>query len=487
MAPGGLAPPLQRALVVTAVVFAAALAGVAAAVSGPIALLPLALVLGIPLLFSARWRFAFVVFGGLATLQSSETLTLNKLAYLAGLALSLGVVLCRFRTLERSARYPVFRPVILMFLAFGCLVLLSAVTAISHGVNVTDWLRDASGYLLVAAIPLLAMDVSLSRPERTILAVFVVIGMLTAVAFMIEWLLRHQIIGADAGLQRVVLESFLLPAALFAYASSSALRRRNNRTFWIIVGALTLSMLFVTGTRLSLVLLILPVLTSISMKGSVILRIVRLLAFSVVAVIMALLLIFVVTRFFGANSTKLTDRFTSFNTLVNAPSTDKSYEERVQQSTILIDAFRSSPVWGVGPGYSFTWLDPNGFWQHRATLDSGFAVPGKFGIAGVLVLAAVAAACIAFIRALGRYPEAAVERDALLGYMILLVVWFLFGSPFEDKGTSFGLLCLFSLCLVRIGVSGRLPKQQCCEGGRGSAFWGQEPHGQTHRAMFSRR
>ncbi|MFN8556282.1 MAG: hypothetical protein U0531_02665 [Dehalococcoidia bacterium] len=116
----------------------------AAAAPWPAALLPPALILGAPLLFSARWRYLFLIFGGLATLQSSQALTPTKLAYLAGVGVALAAILCRYGRLERTPAAVAFRPVVLAFTLLFALVALSAVVAETRDTLFTNWLRDAA-------------------------------------------------------------------------------------------------------------------------------------------------------------------------------------------------------------------------------------------------------------------------------------------------------------------------------------------------------
>jgi O-antigen ligase len=216
-----------------------------------------------------------------------------------------------------------------------------------------------------------------------------------------------------------------------------------------------LALLLVTGTRLSLVLLIAPLATALSLRGSVSRRFLRLVVLVAVLVVLAVAATYILAGVTRAHQASVVERFSSIRTVIEQPGSDNSYSERASQSRSLWRAFRENPVWGTGLGYSFPWETATGEPLHGFNMDVGLAVPAKFGVVGVVIVLAMYGACFGFSRRLGRHPRGAVARGALNGYLTLLTVWFLFGSPFEDKGTSFGLLCLFALCLAALSDAER--------------------------------
>ncbi|MFN8556281.1 MAG: O-antigen ligase family protein [Dehalococcoidia bacterium] len=278
--------------------------------------------------------------------------------------------------------------------------------------------------------------------------VFILVGLLVGLAFMIEWMERRNL--AEIGLNRLVLSSFLLPVGLFCYAASAMLHGRRHQPIWIALCVATLSFVLVTGTRTGLIMLVAPVWITATMPGPLGRRLGRLAIILASGVALAAGATIGAAVFTKADTTQLTQRFTSIETFFRDPGQDNSYLERVEQTKVLLRAFRADPIWGTGPGYVHYWRRYSDVWVDGFNLDTGAAFPTKFGLVGVFVMVVIAGACVAFLRRLRRIPGTEVEGDGLASYLVILGLWFLFGPPFEDKGTSFALVCLFTLCLLRL-------------------------------------
>ena len=105
------------------------------------------------------------------------------------------------------------------------------------------------------------------------------------------------------------------------------------------------------------------------------------------------------------------------------------------------------PPLGVGPGYVFEWLDYKGDPLSSFSIDTGLAIPAKFGIAGVVMLVALSIAYLAFLRKARAASGPTVAHVAVVALFVLAIMGLAFSAPFEDKGFSFGLLFLLALSL----------------------------------------
>jgi hypothetical protein len=444
-APGRSLPP-QWVVVAAGVAIAAAVGGAVAWVP-MLAVAPLAAIGAVLLLVSGQFRTIFVVFGGLATLQSSQELDPIKIGYLLGVGIALAAAIANLPRLETTSSYSLLLLYLRLSFFFFFLVALSFGVAIAHGTPVTAWLRDAAPYFLFASIPVFALDVRSSASRKSLTIMFVVAGILAAMSFAVEWLDRRHL--ADVPLNRVVLPSFLLPAAMFSYAVSEALHGKSNRIGWALLGAFIISLSFVTGTRSTfVVLMVLPVI-AFAGKKSLLRASLRLVLFGGVAILLVLLFTQSVARLTGTDVGRLTDRIASTGQLIREPGTDPSYQERAAQTSAAWRTFLSEPLLGAGPGHAFEWTSQSGEPRAGFNVDSPLAIPAKFGLVGITVLAALAFALVSLLRRFGEQYDPTVPQLALMGYVAVTLAWMLLGSPFEDKGFSFGLLFLLALSLPR--------------------------------------
>jgi hypothetical protein len=84
------------------------------------------------------------------------------------------------------------------------------------------------------------------------------------------------------------------------------------------------------------------------------------------------------------------------------------------------------------------------------SIDTALSIPAKFGIAGIAAVSIWLVGYLSVLRNLARTPQIIVIRGALIGLLVGAVLWSPLGSPFEDKGFSYGLLLLLSLGLARV-------------------------------------
>lgn len=390
----------------------------------------------VPLLTSARTRLWFVVLGGVLIFQRSDSLTAPKIAYLA---LLLVAVLAAWISSagEDDATEQTFRPVVAAGGALAVLVAASAVVAVANGSTAIAYIRDAAPYYLVAIAPVFAREAARSLTPRTIKTVLGVAGSIALGSFVLQWLYNHSL--ATPAVTRIALPSFTLCAALFAYALAEALKSR-PQTFWLVTACAVPALMLFTGTRSTLVLLVIPPAMLFSQRGLPIRRL------GLVAAVLgsaALLLLLVlasgVISTVGAQS--VVARLASVPSLVHGASQDQSFQERQVQTHEALQLIRQHPLLGVGPGHLYRWTTPSGVPRQRFSIDSGLAYFAKFGIAGAFTWLLL---LLTIWKALCRGRQG-VASDALRGFVVFLAAWSVLQAPLEDKGTAFALILLLAL------------------------------------------
>ena len=415
--------------------------GAAVVVNPLLAVLPAATLAGIVLLVDARARILFLVFGGFLVLQSSDSLGSLKLVYLAGVFASLGGALFRFSQGEDRFARGLARPLMRVSVAISTLLVISLLVARAHGIPRTDSLRDIAPYVLFACAPVFAIDAARAFSHRALVRLLVSAGILATLSFTITWLEQRQI--AQLAFSKFALSSFYLPAALFVYATASALHRNHHRIRWASLSVLVFALMLSTGTRQILILAIAPIVVVISARRRTSSRFIRLALGGPVAVVLMLSVAYLVLAATHASSTQITDRITILKN-TGTPA-DASYHDRQAETRDAARIFYANPVFGAGPGTSFHWISANGTPTSAFVLDSPVDFPAKFGIAGLVVVAFLVVSYGSFLRSALRFNHPRTETLALAGYFGVAIAGSLLMTPLEDKGLGFGLILLLAL------------------------------------------
>jgi hypothetical protein len=409
-----------------------------------VALIPVVGSASVLLIGSAAIRGAVMIFGGLAVLQSSASLTTMKLAYLAAVGIGTTVALVRLGHLRYTPPSPHYHRLVYWSLLLGCYVLVTFCVSVVRGADFVAALRDATPYLLFALAPIIAFDLSLSVPPRVLRTMLLSAGLIATVGFAVEWLGLRGF--ADLSLNRVAFPSFLMAGALFSYAASASLHGPRRRFAWLLIAGAVLSLLLVAGSRTSLVFLLAPLAMVVGMKRSGSRHITRLILFGLGTAAAVGLLLPGLMWLVGADVGRATERLGSVTHLLTNPMADQSFVERVAQTILARDVFLGSPLLGGGLGHSFSWTTFSGEQQEAFNIDSPLSVPAKFGIVGLFLLSMIGWHLLAEVRRQLR-RRGVLTNGALLGYLALAGGYLLVLSPFEDKGFSFGLILLIALAL----------------------------------------
>jgi hypothetical protein len=409
-----------------------------------LALLPLVALGGVLLLVDGRARILFVLFGGMLVLQRPGELDMAKMAFFAGALVAFAGALMNVSRLRDTFAYRFARPLLAVSLAFTVLAALSLAVAYGNGIPLQAWLRDIAPYLLFASAPVFALDAQASFRLRTLVALLVVAGGLGAAAFTISWLDRRGI--AQLPLSRVALASLYMPAALFAYAMSASLQAQARRARWLLISAAVLALLVMTGTRLSIALVLAPIVIAFGARRHLATRSLRLAFLAPLAVVATVLLTQVMAGAAGVDLAFVTERFTTITSASDVES-DGSYRERVRQSRVAWDVFIAHPVGGAGPGTIFEWTTLDNLSVASPVIDTPVTFPAKFGAIGLLVVGFLILKYLAFLGDAARRGDRIVERLALAGYLAVAAALTLTSPPLEDKGFSFGLILLLAIML----------------------------------------
>ncbi len=450
---------LQAALAAGALLSAAAITG-AFLWQPALALLPLATLIAGLLLINAQFRTAFLVFGGMAALQSSQELDAIKVAYFLGVGFAGAGALFNVWQLRSTASARLLRPLILLSLVAGGLLALTAIVSLDRGTSATAWLRDVAPYGLFAVIPVFALDVHSSSSRRKLVAALVIAGLLASAFHSAYWLDRRQL--AQLPFEGIGLPSAGLRSAIYVYAVSAALLGGRGRIGWTLVAALALALTWITGNRGGSIMLpgitVLIGLFAMKRKWNVARPTMRMSSIAVAALGLTAIFMLALNWFGGYDTDRLLGRFESVATVSADPSSDGSYRERSGQTSAAWDTFSSSPVLGAGPGHVFDWLDYKGDPISSINIDTGLAIPAKFGIAGVIVLLGLLFAYLALLRNAGAASGPTIAHVALVAFFVLAIMELPFSTPLEDKGFSFGLLLLLALSLpIAAGAGGAGP------------------------------
>jgi hypothetical protein len=415
-----------------------------AAVSEPIAaLLPVVVLGALLLLVDARARILFVVFGGLLTLQSSDSLGLIKIAYLGGVFVSFGGALFALSRSRDWFKGRLAAPLLRASFAVSALIMISFFISRDHGVATTDWLRDAAPYVLFALAPIFALDAQSAFSRKALIRLLVCAGLVGTASFATTWLEQRHI--AELPFSQFALSSSLLPAALFVYAIATALHASHRRAGWIALAVIVFALLIVTGTRETLILALAPIAAVVGARRYLSARFIRLAVFGPVVLLLTLAAAYSVAEVTHASTAKISERIAILKS--TGTSSDASYLDRQAQARAAADIFSANPIFGAGPGTRFNFTVANGDRTSAFVLDTPLDFPAKFGIVGLGVLVFLVGCYTSFMRRSFRFDHPRPETLALAAYAVVVVAGCVLGNRLEDKGFSLGLMLLLALVL----------------------------------------
>jgi hypothetical protein len=421
---------------------------------------------------SGAGRAAIVVFGGLLVLQSSQDLGPLKVGYLA---VATGAVLASMLSVRRMWQSPTVasaRPWLIASGVVAGLIAVSLPVAAARGTEISAWLRDAAAYGLLVAAPWLAVDMALSTSRRTVLTMAVVAGAAATVSFAVVWIQRRHMM--ELPIDRLALPSMVLAAALFSLALAFSISVTRHRYWWAATASLTIGLLVYSGTRSSLILLLvcpITLLASWLSDRSSPFRPRLLIALTPVVVAIGIvgatqIRLDVEGSLLGTGPTvtiggtgatpspsptgrNLTERYDSLGTVLSGR--DPSLQDRLSQTRAVWHVFMTSPIVGAGLGVPIPWTDSRGVMQtdNAFTADTPILFLAKFGLLGLAFVASIGWATLTTIRKLAAGGLATRQSWlSIVAFASALVLLMPFGWQFEDKGTALALVLMLGFGLV---------------------------------------
>jgi len=372
-------------------------------------------------------RFLFVVVGGLVVLGSSSDLSANKIVY-AGL-----LILCAAVSIGRLILSPPsyahhFKPLIWFGLALLAILALSYLAS-PAGADLGTFGRQAIFYLLIVLGPVIGLDAGRDIPPRLTYPLVGVLGLVAAVGFAFDWLERRGVTALSSG--RFILSSLLLPAFAFSLALVMVFHaeKRLARVLWLVpVVGIPIAML-VTGTRTNLIVFA-AIFAVLGARRRMRVPAPKMLALVLIGGILGGLIFPLVASVAIADPDFIQKRIQASLTVLNGDGVaDQSYAIRQNAYVVATDLIDSSPVFGMGLGYTIP-----------ITLDTPLLTVVRLGWLGTAAVAAFIGAMGWSIwkatRAIGPSPA----TTAWWGLLLVLLFNIPFGTPLEDRGFGFTLL-----------------------------------------------
>jgi hypothetical protein len=437
-------------------------------------------------IWNGRTRLILLVGGGLLTLQSSQTFSAWKFAYLI---VVIAVGLSSISTVFAARHDPevvVARPLIAASIGLLALIAVSLPVAMVHGTSVTNWLRDASTFGLFAVAPFVGIDAARDWKPDSVALLLIAAGLLSTTSFAVEWLqLRHIV---NLGIGRLFYPSGLLGAALLTYSAAQALGSDHRRR-WSIFGGIVFGLFLITGTRTSLVMVVGPVVVAVLMGRSRAMDSLRVLA-AFAASSIGILTIFVVILLAAQLSARaepipsaavggstspaatgeaihsgppslapatpgatprpdiLVQHLGSAFTGLSGPGGESSLQDRLAQTAAAWNVVVANPLLGTGPGHAIQWVNYLGETRASYVLDTPLVFLAAFGFLGLLELIVWIGAFVLFAI---RTSPARREAPAWLtwvGFGAVMLAGSVLTLAIEDKGSAFALAILLCLVLV---------------------------------------
>lgn len=418
-----------------------------------------------------RWsqlRLAWFVLGALLVFQSSDAVTGQKLAYLAGAVLVAGLSLVRVLK-SRDTWLAHYRPVLWCTCAYSLVLVISLAVGVD-GNGLSGWLRDVSPYVLLALAPIVAFDAAHDMSTSSVEGLVLVAGVGGAVGFTSDWLDRRGVSALPFG--RLLLASVMLAAAGFAFTLARA-ALGPHQTRWAAAAAGIPMMMLTTGTRtiVAFAIGLLGLIGRRSRQGLSAWKVTLL--GGGLAGLLAIGVPVAASRVLS-DPAFLDARIRAALSLAqNRGDGDASFQGRSSAYQTVLAGILEHPWFGAGPGNI----------RLQVALDTPLITVLKFGVVGSVVLVALLVSMVMCGRRSAQVHGYTTTHTAARVFTYLAVGLLPFGAPLEDKGFP-AAVCLV-LCAVaittRVGSAGvdtqggAVPEADLADGG-GDVAAGREGH-----------
>jgi len=435
--------------------FAIAVGGIAAVAGLLSAQAPLwligALVLPLAawLLRSPTLRFSAVLVGALAVFQSSDALSLGKLAYFSLFAACFVTSLVRVLPRLREDHWAPFRLLPWASALFGTYLVSTLYISTTSGTQPVDWLRDIVPYLLLSTMPIIALDAGMSMRHETAVRLTAIVGFLAVVGFTITFLTRRDF--STLPVARLLLASLTLCLVPFSYSLVRGLLGP-NRIRWLQFCVSVVVLLLSTGTRTVAVfaVAILAVIGDPEKSRASVKQVIGVAAvIGAAGAVMLPLVTTVLVSDPGAALSRIT------GTLSLSTNQDRSYLQRQRAYDLARETWSQHPLVGIGPGHRFPTVSEFGTQGGGYYLDTPLLTPAKFGLLGTAAIAAYLIAMGWVILQVRRSSGYSLPNTVARASAWVFVALLPFGQFLEDKGFSLGLGLLLLLVITWHGQRSR--------------------------------
>ena len=389
---------------------------------------------------SAPARLVVVVAGAMLVLQSSDSIGPAKLGYLGVAGMCVAVSGWRLAASRTEVVAP-FRPMLwasglLMFLLAG-----NAGVAAAHDIPRVDWIRDASPYLLLAALPVVGLDAAADLSPAAVERLIGIFGVVAAIGFAVSWLDRRGV--SSLGVERLVLSTTTLAALGFSYALVRA-GSGPDRARWAALAVTILTFMLVNGTRTNLVLLA-ALFGVVGVPAKARVTFARGLALVLGLVLATAAVVPALAARLSDDPQFLSRRVEDLRVAVTG-GPDQSLQARAFDSQVARSEFGAHLWLGEGAGHLYD--QPSG--PAVPSLDSPWAVAAKFGIVGVAVLLVLLVAVVRSMVRARRASGPALLYTAGRGWLFVLTALGAIIPWTEDKGTALALTLLVAAAAARV-------------------------------------
>ena len=387
------------------------------------------------------FRLVWLCGGGVALLNTSDSISQEKTAYLIGVLLA--CVIAGYRLLANKRKSTpgtslCVGGILVWFTWVLCVTLPQAVGVTNTPLGA--WSRDAFTQLLMPAAVLICLDVSRDMYRDVIKAVIVTIGFVAMMQFAVTWTSRRGLLSGTF----LLFGSQALLVLPLCMGLVYGLGRRGYDLRWLMLTCGAFASVLVTGTRQGLLLLFAFVGVGFPRKP---VRISPLKLLSGLAIVGCLcFLALVVWAPYLGGWDFLVARTTTLTRLsAQGQITDMSLISRLQHADMALSMYSANPFFGVGLGVI----------QFG---DTPLVQLAKLGLFGNVALLTSVGLILGGARSLCR-DDSGAERVILSACVVTWLAMSATSSFMEDKGFSLGLGLLIALLGARARMSESNPTE----------------------------
>lgn len=414
--------------------------------------------------FMPLGRLLFLICGAFLVFQTGGGLSVPKLIYFAGVAISVLAAVVNLRRCPDQDWLQRTKPSLLgAGLLASWILVPTCIQAIAiNGVPMDMWARDAVTYLLISAAVVIGIDAARSWSIRWARFATVIVGSVSAVGFTVAWVQRRGFGEVSGEPTQVILASLVALTLPLALCLVLGLAQSGVGLHWLLVAASLFVAVVVTGTRAGFVLAI--AVLGICGRAKKLQVPTGKLALGTALCAASVALALPLAGAWVSSERFVQDRIDSmFRTMQLGFGQDYSGQIRERAHGYALDIFNENPIMGQGLGLYFPNPNPNSV-PANFTIDTPAVYLAKFGLLGTAVFVVALTLIIAPL-VLKRNGPHLLEITAIRGALVVWIALLPFGPTTEDKGFAIDL----ALAFVLVGAALRHARAPERKNGMGSA------------------